>query len=93
VRSRDDQADMVEQILHGQSGVDASTRGAAYREAGWTGYQPDAPAYSADEIARERVRYGAEPRTFGDHEPGVADDLLTTNRPGETPNPGGGRFI
>lgn len=33
---------------------------------------PDAPIYSADEIARERGRYGAtEVRSFGDHEGGV----------------------
>jgi len=45
-------------------------RGAAYRQDGWTGYSPDAPAYSADEIARERSRYGGgEVRSFGDRDP------------------------
>lgn len=94
VRSGDDQAAQVEQILHGRSGVEASTRGAAYRQDGWTGYQPDAPAYSADEIARERSLYGPEPRTFDDHEPSTGDnDQRATDRPGDATTPGVGRML
>jgi hypothetical protein len=38
--------------------VDAAARGQAYRSSGWTGYDPRAPAYTRDEIARERDLYG-----------------------------------
>lgn len=37
--------------------VDAATRGTAYREGGWSGFDDKAPAYSADEIEAERSRY------------------------------------
>jgi len=37
--------------------VDASTRGTAYRESGWSSYDADAPAYTPEEIARERSQY------------------------------------
>jgi hypothetical protein len=74
VRADSGQAPLVERILHGRAGVDAADRGAAYRQDGWTGFMPDAPVYSADEIARERGRYGAtEVRSFGDHEGGASD--------------------
>ena len=58
VRADEGRATSVEQILDRHSGVDAVTRGAAYRQDGWDNYKTDAPAYSADEIARERSRYG-----------------------------------
>lgn len=58
VRSEDSRATSIEQILNRHSGVDAVTRGAAYREGGWDSYKPETPVYSADEIARERTRYG-----------------------------------
>lgn len=93
VRVDDDRAAHVEQILHGKSGIDASTRGAAYRQNGWTGYQPDAAPYSTDEIARERSLYGAEPRSFGDHEPSTTDDVRDADRPAGTTNPGVGRVL
>jgi hypothetical protein len=37
--------------------VDPAVRGAAYRESGWSSFDENAPAYSADEIAAERARY------------------------------------
>jgi hypothetical protein len=39
-------------------------RGADYRERGWQGYDPSAPAFGADEIAQERDRYRVESRSF-----------------------------
>lgn len=66
VRADEGRTQAVERILHGRSGVDAMERGASYREQGWTGYNADSPMYSADEIARERSRYGGgETRSFG----------------------------
>lgn len=74
VRTDEADATRIEGILHGRSGVDALSRGAAYRQDGWTGYSADAPAYSSDEIARERGRFASEPRSFDAAGPGVADD-------------------
>jgi len=66
VKADDDDAGQVERILDGQAGVDAARRGAAYRQDGWTGYDPEAPALSADEVSAERRRYAdGEPRSFG----------------------------
>ena len=38
--------------------VDLTTRRAAYAQQGWTGFDANAPAYTADEVAAERDRYG-----------------------------------
>lgn len=66
VRTDDRRAADVERVLAHHAGVDAAHRGEAYRQDGWSGYSPDAPAYSADEIARERSRFGGmrEARSF-----------------------------
>lgn len=37
--------------------VDIATRATAYRQSGWTGYDPAAPAYTAEEVRRERDMY------------------------------------
>src|SRR6201995_5155659 len=37
-----------------QNAFDIAAREAAYRKAGWTGYDPSAPVYSVDEIRKER---------------------------------------
>ena len=39
------------------NGVDAATRGEAYRSSGWSRFDDTAPAYSSDQIAEERARY------------------------------------
>jgi hypothetical protein len=66
VKASDDRAAEAETILQNRAGVDAASRGASYREMGWTGYSPDAPAYSADEVAAERGRFRTgETRSFG----------------------------
>ena len=81
VRAHDDRAAEAEAILQRRTGVDAMSRGAAYREQGWSGFRDDAPEYSADERARERARYGAEPRSFG-NTGSMADDSLAGDRDG-----------
>jgi hypothetical protein len=58
VRTSDSRARDAELILQRYSPVDVSQRGEAYRNEGWTGYDPDAPAYTRDEIEGERRRYG-----------------------------------
>lgn len=59
VSVRADEADCqrVETLLSTGRGVDATTRGQAYRESGWTGFRDDADPYTTDQIARERQQY------------------------------------
>jgi hypothetical protein len=86
VKAHDDRAAEVESIL-ARAGVDAASRGAAYRQDGWTGYSADAPSYSAEEVARERSRYvTGETRSFGAQGEGevLRDPTDTT---GSTINP------
>ncbi|WP_294330354.1 general stress protein [uncultured Sphingomonas sp.] len=56
-RVPDDRAAEAEAVLNRHRGVDAGTRGAAYRQSGWSQFDSDAPAYTRDEIARERATY------------------------------------
>lgn len=51
----------VEATLDRNKSVDATTRGASYREAGWSTFDDKAPAYTDDEVAIERNRYGSTP--------------------------------
>jgi len=46
----------AEAVLN-RRGVDAATRGAAYRQSGLTAFDDKAPAYTRDEIERERSAY------------------------------------
>jgi hypothetical protein len=57
VRVDDSRVDEAELILQRFSPVDIGARGTAYRDEGWTGYDPDAPAYTSDQIEAERRRY------------------------------------
>jgi hypothetical protein len=58
VQVEEDQAAQVEEIFLENGAVDAAARGEAYRTSGWTRYDPAAPAYTPEEIARERDLYG-----------------------------------
>ena len=60
-RVRDEMASRVETLLHSHRAVDASTRGATYRESGWSRFDETAPAYTGDQIARERSAYSTAP--------------------------------
>ena len=53
----DSLAAQAEAILDRNKSVNASTRGAAYRKSGWTGFDANAPEYTRDEIDRERASY------------------------------------
>jgi hypothetical protein len=57
VKADEADASRMQAILDGRRGYDAATRGAAYRETGWSAFDPDAPAWSSDQIAQERARY------------------------------------
>lgn len=56
-RVPDDRVAEVEAMLDRSRGVDAATRGRAYRESGWSAFDENAPAYDRDQIAAERSRY------------------------------------
>jgi hypothetical protein len=47
----------VRSILLRQGAIDLGTRGRIYRDSGWSSFDANAPAYTADEVARERARY------------------------------------
>jgi len=57
VKASSEDAASIENILQGRQGFDASSRGDAYRAAGWNGFDPSAEPYTRDEIARERAIY------------------------------------
>ena len=91
VKADEARASEIERVLNSRAGVDATARGAAYREQGWAGYSTDAPAYSSDQVAKERGRYvGGETRSFGGRDDilGRPDDagMGSTDRPAPSPN-------
>ena len=56
-RVDDARAAMAREILQRYKAVDPARRGGAYRESGWTSFDPNAPAYTADQVAAERHRH------------------------------------
>ena len=57
VRVPDERRAEAEAILVQHNSVDATTRGAAYRESGWTAFDPEADPYTTAQIDAERGRY------------------------------------
>lgn len=47
----------VEGIMNAYNPTDIEHRASTWREAGWTGYDDDAPPYNMDEIERERAMF------------------------------------
>jgi hypothetical protein len=86
VKAADDNAARIEQILDGRRGVDARTRGEAYRADGWSRFDQDASPYTAEEIRRERTLYGAEDRSFAD---AGLDPVIDDEERRADPLPGG----
>ena len=56
-RVDDNRAPTAREILQRYKSVDPAVRGAAYREGGWTSFDENAPAYTADQVAAERTRH------------------------------------
>ena len=54
----DDRAEEAVNILNGHGAVDIDDRADAYKTGGYTGYTETAPAYTAEDITRERSLYG-----------------------------------
>jgi hypothetical protein len=60
VRPPAGQEAQAQSILDGHRSVDAATRGDAYRQTGWTGFDPDAESFGADDVERERGLYARD---------------------------------
>ena len=61
VNAPDNQAEEAVDILNGHNAVDIEERGASYRTGGYTGYSDTAPAYTSEEVTRERDLYRTAP--------------------------------
>lgn len=57
-RVDDSLVSQAEATLSQHGSVDAATRGGAYRDSGWNSFDADAPAYTTEQVAQERNRYG-----------------------------------
>ncbi|HEX8231942.1 MAG TPA: hypothetical protein VF559_01170 [Caulobacteraceae bacterium] len=57
VRVDEEYADQAEQILSRFGGSDASSRGGAYRESGWSRFDESAQPYTSEQISQERGFY------------------------------------
>ncbi len=53
----EDEADRAADIMQRYNAIDLDQRAAHWRSTGWTGYQSDAPLYTADQIHQERAGY------------------------------------
>jgi hypothetical protein len=53
----DDLVSEAEAVLERNRSVDAQSRGASYRETGWTSFDDTAPAYTTEQVHEERARY------------------------------------
>jgi hypothetical protein len=53
----DDLVREAEAVLERNRSVDAQSRGASYRESGWSSFDDTAPAYTAEQVHEERARY------------------------------------
>lgn len=67
LQAADDQAELAAGILRRHNAVDVNLRGQEWRKAGWSGYDPNAPAYTAEQVRRER-----EARLAAAGQPGYA---------------------
>ena len=63
----------VRDALYAEGAVDIDSRVAQWRSAGYTGYDRNAPAYTADEIAAERQGVSGRPGNAGSRQARGAD--------------------
>jgi hypothetical protein len=60
-RVPDNLVGQAEAVLDGNRGVTAATRGADYRQAGWSRFDENAPAYTTEQIDADRATYRRTP--------------------------------
>ena len=58
-RVPDARASDAQEVLQREKYVDLNARGRIYRDEGWSTFDPNAPAYTPEQVARERARYTA----------------------------------
>jgi hypothetical protein len=56
-RVADASASEAQAILQQQKYVDLNARARIYRDEGWSTFDPNAPVYTAEQVAKERTRY------------------------------------
>jgi len=56
VRADDTMAGTVNAVLDGRTPFDPAVRQTKYEQAGWKGFDPAAPAYTAEQVVTERSR-------------------------------------
>lgn len=57
VKAEGSEKDRLEAILNGKQGFDSTARGEAYRQSGWSRFDPEAQPYTSGQIAEERALY------------------------------------
>jgi hypothetical protein len=62
VKAEDDRAERVAEIMRSRGAIDIESRVAAWRESGWTGFDPSAQPFSYEDIEREQVVYRSTPQ-------------------------------
>lgn len=57
VKTPEERVDEAVRIMNDHGPIDVTERSEFWREGGWTEYDPNAPAYTSEEVAAERNRY------------------------------------
>lgn len=73
VSVNDQTAGKAADILRRHHAVNVKERAEQWRQRGWPGYDPNAPAYSVEDAARERARYAAPQRVAATAQQAVAE--------------------
>lgn len=77
------QADRAADILQRFNAIDLDTRSSQWRSSGWTGYQSDAPLYTAEESQKERDLYSKTTVASSAAKAGTTGTRATTGKTGE----------
>lgn len=80
----EDEADRAADIMQRHNAIDLDQRAAHWRSTGWTGYQSDAPLYTADQIRQEREGYTTTTTVASTAGTGTAASTAQTSATGES---------
>lgn len=61
VKADESERERIETILNDRRGFDSQARVGAYREGGWSAFDPAAQPWTTDQIEQERARYRQSP--------------------------------
>lgn len=70
----------IHQILASHQPINLTERFEQWRQAGWTGFQPDAEQYTAEQAAAERKRYAAPAAATGEQVLPVMEEKLIVGK-------------